>query len=313
MDLNDFFSNVSRIAIALETIARNGTPNDYNLVRDVITRRGPRIDTAGTEGRTRPKEVVIDPRIKQSAVFREPIPPADRRKLPKDVVENANDQIIGFVKRIHEDGTKTANGIAKSLVARGIPHPRGLKWNNLSVKPFMDELGLKSPYQVRGGRKPQTQAAPKPEAAKEPAPEPEPAAETRPREPASPVEAGPGAAPEPPEPVAERRVNRAFVEREFKRHQRHDAHLNLRGMLSPETRAKLDAHEKEQAADRALIDEAIAAGRVTKLPACIDSEGNDHSESSTSCTIRPSGIAVSLGSLGPSANGARTRRVVSAR
>jgi hypothetical protein len=238
MDLTPFFRNVERIATALETIARNTGP----VITSEPVDRLLRLDLTGTAGRTRPKEVKIDPRIRQTGVFREPIPTVDRKALPKDVVESANDQLIAYIKRIHDEGTHTANGIANSLKARGIPHPRGLKWHNLSVKPFMDELGLVSPF---SGRSPRTQKSVEATTPNEPAPEPDPAPT--------------------PSPVWEKPIRR-FVEREFQKPKPSDQHMSMRGPPS----------EKAQADERALIDEAIAAGRVTKLPAYTDSEGFNH-------------------------------------
>lgn len=305
MDLTPFFHNVERIATALETIARNTTPNSYEVesrpllsteARDRVlaTLRGdePKIDTKGTEGRTRPREFKL---VGQTSALGEAVQPVRMEDVTQGQANAAIEQIRGFIKRVHDEGTHTANGIAKSLKARGIPHPRGLKWHNLSVKPFMDQLGLASPYGVRGGRKPKDAAVAAPQPA-EPAPEPD-------REPAP---AGAEPAPEPPQAPVERRINRAFVEREFKRPREQDALMGMRGLLSPKTRAALEAHEKADREQRALIDQAIAAGKVTKLPACTDSNGQVHGEQA--CTIRAGGIGASLGSLGPSASGVRIRR-----
>ncbi|KOX50210.1 hypothetical protein ADL19_19275 [Streptomyces purpurogeneiscleroticus] len=323
MDLTPFFHNVERIATALETIARNTTPNTYEatgpLLREIATARGPRIDTAGTEGRTLPKgwtETVSKEEVERLAGFSVLPKPLVVPEVTPEQASAAHGQILGLVKRIYDDGTRTANGIAVEMRKRGIPHPRGIQWNNLSAKHFMDALGLVSPYRLRGGRKAKdTAPAPQPaESAPEPDPdpsiptsEPSPAAENRPPEPAPPVKAGPEPAPEPPEPVAERRVNRAFVEREFRAKVNGGEHMNMRSLLSPKTRASLEAHEKAQDEQRKMIEAAIAAGKVTTLPACTDSNGHVHGEQG--CTIRPNGTGAFLGSLGPSANGARTRRV----
>jgi hypothetical protein len=298
MDLTPFFHNVERIATALETIARNGTPNTYEgesrpllsveaKDRILATLRGDepkKVDTAGTEGRTRPRAWLDETKkeeIERRAGFSVLPNPLVVAGVTQGQANAANTQILGFIKRVHDEGAHTANGIANSLKARGIPHPRGLKWHNLSVKPFMDQLGLASPYGVRGGRKPKDAAVSATQQA-EPAPEPDPAP------------AGAEPTPEAPPAPVERRINRAFVQREFKRHREHDAHLNLRGMLSPETQAKLDAHEKADREQRSLIEAAVAAGKVTKLPACVDSNGVNHLEESGHGMMRGSG-----GSFGP--------------
>jgi hypothetical protein len=283
MDLTPFFHNVERIATALETIARNGTPNTYEgesrpllsveaKDRILATLRGDepkKVDTAGTEGRTRPRAWLDETKkeeIERRAGFSVLPNPLVVAGVTQGQANAANTQILGFIKRVHDEGTHTANGIANSLKARGIPHPRGLKWHNLSVKPFMDQLGLASPYGVRGGRKPKDAAVPTPQPA-EPAPEPDRA---------------------PDEPVAKRRINRAFVQREFQQPRMPDAHMSMRSLLSPKTQEALEAHEKADREQRALIEAAVAAGKVTKLPACVDSNGVNHLEESGHGSMRGS-------------------------
>lgn len=289
MDMYPVLHSLDRIATALETIALNTSPRVIThsseiTISDEVAKM--------IERRRPPVAPEVKAKIERDNGFADAPAPMKLSDAAPAQADAMNDQVLGMVKRIFEDGTTSANGIAKELVKRGIPHPKDNKWNNLSAKRFMDQLGLSSPYGPGGVQT--TKVAPLTVEAEE-APEPEPD----------------------PTPKPERKINRAFVAKEYRRRDQ-DAHMNLRGLLTPQTKARLGAYEQARKEGRAITDAeliaaAVAEGKVTKLPAGIDSEGNNHFEGSSLCTIRPSGMAVSLGSHGPSANGAAIHPRVSAR
>ncbi|TXM68319.1 hypothetical protein [Methylobacterium sp. WL120] len=237
MDLTPFFANVDRIATALETIARNTKQATFAdlpaILKQIELREPPRF------------KVNLDPDV----LFIPPLPDAVAPLGPLQSVKvDAPTQDLSIearVKQLYEAGHTTANAIAVQLHIQQIPAVTGKWWNNVKVKKVMDQIGLVSTHQYRGGR-----GNPKPDADTfaQALPEPEPELPTDPEPvvtPKKPVLPG---------------VN----------------HFN-------EKRQKIRAFADLRAAgstisDAELISQAIAEGRVTKLPAYMDSDGFNHLE-----------------------------------
>lgn len=250
MDLTPFFRNVERIATALETIAANTT-------RPVITHStsANQLDVEEVMAKLReplpqkalpPFHEFIDSKIAKHV-----IPAVDH---PNVVVRPLPD----IIKDLYESGITSANGIAIKLNSMGHRNDKGRPFNNVTVKPLMNSIGLRSPYDVQ------------------PATESKPVVEERPEEPEPP-------APSPPavrKPVLP--AGNHFRERDQKRQAReHADHMDMKGLLEPQTKIRLRAFikardEGKSISDATLIADAIAAGRVTVLPAFVDSEGYDH-------------------------------------
>lgn len=270
MDLTPFFRNVERIADALELIARN-TERPVISVAQEIALAGPLAALVA------PEEVLEKPLLEALKIEALPIPTAPVAEPPAPVIEPlpplvahtlVEDLIDAEVRRLYASGVQSANAIAKALTKAGIERKPGRSFNNVTVKPIMDRLGLVSSWALRDA--PVTVSTPVPV-------EPKPAA--------APAPTAPESAPIPEvarTPVEVPTVHlHKFVEKPVAPVKGEDDHLNFRHLLSTETRARLEAHERitgegRRPTDQELVDAAIAAGKVTVCEPCTDSSGYNH-------------------------------------
>lgn len=239
MDLSPLFQSAERIAAALERIAAAVTrPVVFEESSIQVTEAWkPNLDELlASFGTTLTEEPIRIPEA--------PKVPA----LPAPEPEAAGESIEDWIRALHEGGKTSYTAIAKSLNAKGLLNPHGRPFNPPYVKDVMARIGLQSPHRYTGTA----------------------TRKRRKDEPETPFEA---VAPEPEAP------KKVWVERPAPPPETDP--MDMRDMLGPKTRARLETFEQARKegrppTDAELVAAAIAAGKVTRLPAGVDSDGYNH-------------------------------------
>ncbi|WP_298952065.1 hypothetical protein [uncultured Methylobacterium sp.] len=255
MDLSPLFQSAERIAVALERIAE-AMPAPVIVSQSPIPAAGWAAGAADLEGLLAKFGTTLTDVPMAEVIEHEPLPLIETAPPPR---QETNVEIR--IRALHAGGTTSYNAVARELNRLGLMSRTGKPFHAPGVKQVMLGMGLQSAYPYKGSATRVSRKADSSDTDVSPAPEPE------------------------PEPAAEAVVvapiapTQTFVERPAPPPKPDPT--NLRDMLGAQTRSRLEAFDQARRVGRSLTDAeliaaALAEGRVTRHPACVDSTGYNH-------------------------------------